>query len=220
MFSKAILPALAGTLFALLALATPFDGLTLSRRDVYVPETCTPLVYGAKTVAFGSVCATVENSDLKVVYTTNAGWTTNEVHVIVGTSKPTETAPGQFPYASGNGFCSTSGTIATHIAATSSTGASETGWGSGDCYDTKGNCAKFWTFHQQCRCPVVYNYEDTTTTTTIYRTTIITEKATYTVTFAPETKTETCANPSKGYTGQVTTTKAIPADWTPPAASK
>ncbi|KAK5173208.1 uncharacterized protein LTR77_003330 [Saxophila tyrrhenica] len=236
MHSPATLLALAGALFVLPTLASPLElDATLSRRDVFVATVCDPLVYGAKQVAFGSVCAGIQDGTLTVVYSTDSGWTINDVHVLVGTTTPTETAPGQFPYKSDNGFCTISGTratctipvqdswracdkdlyIATHIAATSSTGAAETGWGKGTCYDNKGNCAKYWTFTQRCQCPVVYEYEPAVTTSIVTYTT--TSQTVYTVTFADETSTASCNDPKKGATQRVTTTKPIPAGWTPPA---
>ncbi|KAF1971492.1 hypothetical protein BU23DRAFT_590685 [Bimuria novae-zelandiae CBS 107.79] len=236
-----VLSALAGALLAMPTAASPFDNpfAPLARRDVYVDNACTPLVYGATKIPFGTVCSTISSGTLTTVYTVNSGWTISDAHVQVGTAVPTKTAPGQFDYTIGNGACVVSGRtvtckiplkdewrccekdlyIATHISATHPTYGSQTGWGSGPCYDTKGNCAKYWTFTQHCRCPVVYEYEPATTTKTVTITT--TSEKVYTISFEPETKTETCTNPKPALTTpHVTTTKPIPADWTPPPGRK
>jgi hypothetical protein len=61
-------------------------------------------------------------------------------------------------------FCDKPLFVAIHVAATTPAGAHETGWGKGSCYDTKGNCAKYWTFNTACSCPVIYDFEPITTT--------------------------------------------------------
>lgn len=58
------------------------------------------------------------------------------------------------------------------------------------------------------------NVQSTVTITT-------TSEIVYTVSFPDETKTITCNDPSKPtVTPHVTTTKPIPADWTPPAKAE
>lgn len=130
-------------------------------------------MYGAKAVEFGSVCTEVADGTLTVRYSVLFGWTIQKVHVLVGTSVPTVTAPGQFPYSNGKGSCSISVLratcsfpvqdqwrgcekdlyLATHIAAINA-GKSQTGWSVGSCYDNKSNRAKYWKIRQSCRCPV------------------------------------------------------------------
>jgi hypothetical protein len=108
----------------------------------------------------------------------------DDVHIYIGTTQPTVAQPGQLPYGTHKGSCTKAGLTATcaipmkpewricdkplfiaiHVSATTPAGAHETGWGKGSCYDTKGNCAKYWTFNTACSCPVIYDFEPITTT--------------------------------------------------------
>jgi hypothetical protein len=117
-----------------------------------------------------------------VTYPTLTTGTYSDVRVYIGTSIPTDTAPGQFPYTLGKRLCSlsTDGTSATcsipikdswracdlplYIATHGSLTAG-TGWSAGTCYGKGGgNCAKYWTLNTKCQCPVVINYEPITST--------------------------------------------------------
>jgi len=67
------------------------------------PE-CQKLIVGQEE-SDGTVCLTVDGDNLIVTYSPVTGLTYDEVHVWIGTEKPEETAPGQFPYTSNNGYC-------------------------------------------------------------------------------------------------------------------
>lgn len=158
---------------------------SLNRRDTFVSHQCYDLVVGAtRSPDIGTVCADLMDGTLTITYSiTTAGWTFNSVHAWVGTSTPTSntpgTAPGKFPYTSNNGFCTISGSVATctvseipdswrsctgqlyivaHADVAGPTGIQQTAWDNGQCYDTKGNCAKYFTVKEQCECPIVYSY--------------------------------------------------------------
>jgi hypothetical protein len=175
-----------GFLLALSARASPFELASLESRDLYVDQqaTCQDVVYGATSIASGKTCVGIKDGLLTVTASVQQGWTLNQVHVLVGTSKPTLAIPGQFPYGTHKGSCTISGLQATcsipiqdawrvcgrslfivvHVDATNPAGSGQTGWGRGACYDTKGNCAKYFTFTTSCRCPVIYQYEPIVTT--------------------------------------------------------
>ena len=172
--------------------ASPFwaidaQGLGLVARDIFVPPTtCDPFVLGANQQNIGNVCVSISGGTLTVTYPTlsppNAY---TDIHVYVGTTAPTDSSPGHFPYTLGNGNCTignggTTATcsipvqsawrvcghqlfIATHAAVTYS-GSGQTGWGAGTCFDNAGNCAKYWTFNEQCVCPLVIDFFPITTT--------------------------------------------------------
>jgi len=190
--------ALVATLTVSSVVASPFQ--SLEARDVFVPSTtCDTLGYGATKIPFGTVCVGISTGTMTVQYNLDAGWTINNVHVLVSTAVPTITAPGQFPYQNGAG-CTVSGStatctfpiqnswrgcgttlyIATHVDASSAAAGQVTGWGLGTCYDNKGNCAKYWTFTESCICPVIYSYTPITSTSTSYTT--LTSTSTYYVT--------------------------------------
>ena len=46
----------------------------------------------------GEVTVAIEGDNLVVTYTTEHGWILTETHLYVGTSCPTKSAPGRFPY--------------------------------------------------------------------------------------------------------------------------
>ncbi|KAL2068853.1 hypothetical protein VTL71DRAFT_15191 [Oculimacula yallundae] len=172
--------------------ASPFD--IIDKRDVFVdPATCDPLVYGATAIPMGQVCVGISRGTLTIVYTVNAGWRINKVHAMVGPTFPTITAPGQFTYSSDKGTppactvasdgltttCSTQVQsawracdktlyIVTHAdVAGPGTIGGQTAWGKGTCYpDSKGNCAKYWTFTQRCICDLQIDFFPITYTTT------------------------------------------------------
>jgi hypothetical protein len=181
--------ALVGFLSALPTLASPFEVAKLDPRDLYVDTqaTCQDIVYGATSMASGQTCVGIKDGYLTVTANVQPGWTLDDVHILIGTVKPTLTTPGQFPYGSHKDSCTISGLqatcnipvqadwracdrplyIAVHVAATTPAGAHETGWGKGTCYDNKGNCAKYWTFTTRCSCPVIYEYEPIVTTVSV-----------------------------------------------------
>lgn len=175
---------LAATILAVTAVqASPFQ--SLDARDVFVdPATCDPLVYGATAIPMGQVCVGILDGTLSIVYTVNAGWSVNTVHALVGTTVPTITAPGQMTYSSDKGSppactlasnnltstctipvqsawrgCNKKLYIVTHASVTGpGTTGGETAWGKGTCYDSKGNCAKYWTFTEQCFCKLQIDF--------------------------------------------------------------
>lgn len=162
------------------------NNIGLDARDVFVPPTtCDPLVVGATAATMGQVCVGISSGTLTVVYTVNPGWTINKVHVLVTTATPTssQNVPGQFPYSSDKGTppaCTVSGDqktatcsipvqsswrgcgqtlyIVTHADVTASDATQQTAWGKGTCYDSKGNCAKYWTFTEQCVCTLEIDF--------------------------------------------------------------
>jgi hypothetical protein len=189
MISMSIKVALVGFLSALPTLASPFEVAKLEPRDLYVDTqtTCQDIVYGATSIASGQTCVGIKDGTLTVTANVQPGWTLDDVHILVGTAKPTLATPGQFPYGSHKGSCTISGLqatcnvpvqaawracdaslyIAVHVAATTPAGAHETGWGKGTCYDNKGNCAKYWTFTTSCSCPFIYEYKPIVTTVSV-----------------------------------------------------
>jgi hypothetical protein len=162
------------------------DIFALSARDVFVDSTtnCRDIVYGATSIASGKTCIGITEGTLTVTANVADGWVLDDVHIYVGTTQPTVAQPGQLPYGTHKGSCTKAGLTATcaiptkpewricakplfvaiHVAATTPAGAHETGWGKGTCYDTKGNCAKYWKFSTACSCPVIYDFEPITTT--------------------------------------------------------
>jgi len=192
MRSFAATAALASCALVTSTFASPLvgDGIQLlSARDVFVDSTsnCRAIVYGAKSEPSGNTCVGITEGTLTVTANVADKWVLKDVHILISTSEFTtasETSPGQFPYGIHKGSCIKSGLMATctipmrpewrlcdkplhvavHVAATTPTGASETGWGKGPCYDNKGNCAKYWTFNTACTCPVIYDFEPITTT--------------------------------------------------------
>jgi hypothetical protein len=176
----------AGFLLILSVLASPFEVTNLESRDLYVDQqvTCQDIVYGANSVPSGTTCVGIKDGLFTVTARISQGWTLKEVHVLVDTAKPTLAIPGQFPYGTHKGSCTISGLeatcsipiqaawracdqslfVAVHVAAINPSGAGETGWGRGLCYDSKGNCAKYWNFTPTCICPVIYQYEPIVTT--------------------------------------------------------
>jgi len=174
MFSRALLSAavilgMTGPLVS--AAATPNRAYSLLRRtDVptgVIPE-CQTLIVGQKATD-GQVCLTVSDGNLIVKYGPATDVTYEEVHVWVGTGVPPTTAPGQFPYTTGNGYCEivddgesaictipldkiegnlcdTTFSIATHADV-----GNETGWGDGDCIDSECHpWASYSTFKFDC----------------------------------------------------------------------
>jgi hypothetical protein len=144
----------------------------LSARDVFVgvASNCQDIVYGAKSIVSSKICIGIAEGTMTVTADVVDGWTLDEVHILVGLAKPTLATPGQFPYGTHKGSCVKNGLTATcsipiqsawrgcdktlyvavHVAATTPEGVEQTGWGRGVCYDTKGNCAKYWTFTTSC----------------------------------------------------------------------
>lgn len=144
-------------------------------------------------VSFGNVCVDVSSTSITVTYPTlPSGDSYSAAHLYLGTSAPTNSAPGQFPY---NSYCTVSGTSASctvplsalkfsltcsstlYVAAqadvTGSVGAG-TGWGGkqgtagvtnidASC-NPNANCARYWSFSVSCQCPVVTTYEAATCT--------------------------------------------------------
>jgi hypothetical protein len=173
--------------------ASPFSNSlgSLSARDLYVPiaTTCDDIVYGAKNTKLGTVCVGIVDGILTVNYGTISPYKYSTVHVYVGTTRPTDRAPGSFPYASDKGTppactISTDGTvascsipvqpswrqcgqtlfIATHASIVDGL-TSDTAWGAGTCFGgTGGNCAKYWTFDVQCYCKTTSTYPPVTYT--------------------------------------------------------
>ncbi|KAH7364043.1 hypothetical protein BKA65DRAFT_128481 [Rhexocercosporidium sp. MPI-PUGE-AT-0058] len=131
----------------------------------------------------GGTCVGISDGTLTINYTVNSGWAINKVHALVSTTVPTLAIPGQFPHASDKGTppaCTVAGNnltatctiplpsslrgcdrtlyIVTHADVTSTTVGGQTAWGAGKCYDTKGNCAKYWSFKEQCACPLEIDF--------------------------------------------------------------
>jgi hypothetical protein len=177
--------------------ASPFHSLdtrgsfSLDARDLFVPSTCSPLVYGATAVVMGNVCVGISGDSLTIIYTVNPGWTIDVVHALITTSIPTaaQDIPGQFPYSSDKGtppvcvisadkltstctipvqsawrVCGKTLYIVTHAGVTGPDTIAQTAWGKGPCYDAKGNCAKYWTFTEQCVCKLEIDYFPVTST--------------------------------------------------------
>jgi hypothetical protein len=178
---------LAGSTLLHSTLASPLadgDIFALSARDVFVDSTtnCRDNVYGATSLASGTTCIGITEGTLTA--SVAEAWVLDDVHIYIGTTQPTVAQPGQLPYGTHKVSCTKAGLTATcaipmkpewricdkslfvaiHVAATTPTGVQETGWGKGPCYDTKGNCAKYWTFSTACSYPVVYDFEPITTT--------------------------------------------------------
>ncbi|PVH72617.1 hypothetical protein DL98DRAFT_539063 [Cadophora sp. DSE1049] len=135
--------------------AAPIGSRELLRRtslptSIQSPQ-CQTLFVGQKGTD-GEVCLSVQNYSLMVEYTSVTDFLYNEVHLWIGVGTPPTTAPGQFLYTSGNGYCETAAggtsatcnipfidlpegnlcntefSIATHAAL-----GGETGWGDGTC---------------------------------------------------------------------------------------
>lgn len=195
----------------------------LSRRDTLVSHQCSDLVVGAtRSPDIGTVCVDLTGGAFTITYTiTTAGWTFNAVHAWVGTSVPTSTipgnAPGKFPYTSSNSFCTISGSVATctvspipdawrsctgnlwivaHADVTDPTGTQQTAWDNGQCYDTKGNCAKYFTVAEQCQCPILYSFEPITSSTTYLVTVVTTTTVSCSTTPDPRLTTTSCGDPN------------------------
>ncbi|KAK0114154.1 hypothetical protein ONS95_013656 [Cadophora gregata] len=156
--------------------ASPYFS-SLNARDLFVPSTtCDNFVVGATGTVLGQVCISVLDGILTVKYPPILPSTYTEVHVYVGTTAPTNRAPGSFPYSSAPGgacslaadnstatctipvqpswrVCGQTLYIATHAAIASPGTTGQTAWGAGTCFGgTGGNCAKYWTFQTQCFC--------------------------------------------------------------------
>jgi hypothetical protein len=174
--------------------ATPFyNSLAplINARDLYVPltSTCNDLGYGNNGIKVGKVCVGVSDGILTVNYGTISPFKYSSVHVYVGTTPPTDRAPGNLGYSSDKGAppactlgannatascsipvqntwrgCGKTLYIATHAAIESGT-SKETAWGLGTCFGgTGGNCAKYWRFDVQCFCKTTSTYDPVTYT--------------------------------------------------------
>lgn len=232
--------------------ASPFSGLDVRSSSGILArdlsgKSCASFVYGAKNTVVGEVCISVAGSTLTVQYPdlSATGGKYEDLHVIVQTTSISETAPGQFPYTYGKGQCSLSGTCSIPIedawracnlklyigihAGFSPDGVShETGWMEGPCIkpEKNGNCAKYFTFTTECKCPVVTKFEPVTTSVCVFCcmksiTTDISEQVVYVKTVY-ETHTATCTtipaevtaeascdDPKVGATKTVNSTKEI-----------
>lgn len=124
--------------------------------------------------SFGQVCVDITTASITVTYPTLAdGSTYTGAHLYLGSSAPTDSSLGQFPY---NKCCTSSGTTGSctvplteirlgdiscneklYIAAQPDVDGSNggTGWGNAgqgtvfDCRNPKSNCAKYWIFATQ-----------------------------------------------------------------------
>ena len=120
------------------------------------------LVAGQNMIA-GQVTVSNSASDLTVTYTTSNGWTMSEIHLYVGacalipTNKPGNPIPGQFPYSAtlstpaqqysftiplsalDSCFC-----VAAHAVVNSSNGGTQTAWGAGTRFVSRGNWATYF----------------------------------------------------------------------------
>ncbi|MCG3152794.1 MAG: hypothetical protein GEEBNDBF_02098 [bacterium] len=111
------------------------------------PANTTDLIAG-KHYDAGDIEVTNDGDNLYVRYTLAAGWTMSEAHLYVGTSLPSKTAPGQFPYKVSNlggvteytftvplsWECGTEIYLAAHAVVTDSSvggAGTQTGWGFG-----------------------------------------------------------------------------------------
>lgn len=121
---------------------------------------CTDLVIGQKDTG-KQICTSISGTSLIVSYPAVPGYPYSEVHVYLGTTPPSTTAPGQFPFTSGNGYCTVAadGSTATctipissfgtcggdYYIATHSAQGGETGWGKGQCInDSCHPWAMYW----------------------------------------------------------------------------
>ncbi|RGP77384.1 hypothetical protein FLONG3_4523 [Fusarium longipes] len=231
---------LAGAILATTSTVQAFPSLGgLAPRDVFVPPTtCKTFGVGSTFVSYGNVCVGVSDGMVTVTYPTlqTGTYSASQIHVYIGETAPTDTAPGQFPYTVDKNFCSISsdGTSATcripvkdswracdkqlYIATHGSLTAG-TGWGEGACYGKEngkgnGNCAKYWTFTTTCQCPVVIEYKPITSTTTCLTT--ITNVITSIVTPPPRATITGCNNPSAASPTTVTSTTTTSVDFTCP----
>jgi hypothetical protein len=159
--------------------ASPYLGAikSLESRDIFAPATtCDDFVYGSNNIYLGKICVSLVDGILTVNYPLITPAIYKEVHVYVGTTAPTDKAPGKFPYKYNNGYCNFAAGnvtatctipvdptwracdqtlyIATHAAIVSGT-SGDTAWGAGTCFGSGsylGNCAKYWSFQTQCFC--------------------------------------------------------------------
>lgn len=152
--------------------ASPFVS-SLNTRDLFVPsDTCNDIVLGAKATVIGRVCVSILDGTMVVNYGPISPYTYSDVHVYVGTTAPTNRAPGSFPYSSnpggacilGAGNLTSTCTIPVqsawrscgqkiYIATHASIAGGGTAWGAGPCFEgSTGNCAKYWNFFTQCFC--------------------------------------------------------------------
>jgi len=184
---------LLGAIFAITSVqASPYFG-GLRPRDASIQTVCTNLtlggtVEGTGIPTVGRVCLNISAGTAAVTYPTlTAPDAYTDIHVYIGTAPPTDHVASNFLYTLGNGKCiiSDAGTkatcsmpvdsswrqcdsllyLATH-AEVSYAGQSQTGWGSGHCFDSPdpANCANYWTVRIRCQCPVVTTYEAITST--------------------------------------------------------
>ena len=58
----------------------------------------TRTLWAGQTINVGTLTVEVIGTDLVVTFETTGGWYLTETHLYVGTSIPTKSAPGQFPY--------------------------------------------------------------------------------------------------------------------------
>ncbi|KAK6503745.1 hypothetical protein TWF481_008749 [Arthrobotrys musiformis] len=218
--------------------ASPYYGLNighskLQARDLYVdPSTCDDFVIGSTNNKAGQVCVGISGGVLNVAYGKLNGCTYSNVHVYVGTTAPTNRAPGSFPYSSDpGGICTLSADkttascpipvqsswqacektlyIATHGSVTCTSGGGQTGWGMGTCFDgSGGNCAKYWTFTTHCYCPSVSVFpQQYLTSTSIFTSTSTTAFLTSTtVTYTTSTTSEYPTSTTVTYTTSTTST--------------
>ncbi|KAH6874153.1 hypothetical protein B0T10DRAFT_587940 [Thelonectria olida] len=228
---------LGAMLAAMSVQASPGFGLT--RRSIFVSETCKDLVVGATQKKAGNVCVTISGGTATVTYTMTEPGTLTGVHVYLDTVAPTNRAPGLFPYQSPNKGCTIAADgrtatctipvkseweacnkvlyIATHADITSTT-VGGTGWGAGTCFDSAGgNCAKYWTFETSCGCPVEYVYDPIVSTTECVTVTTITNTLETTVTPSPSSTTQSCDDPNGSSTITIHTTTTTSIAFTCPA---
>ena len=60
--------------------------------------TLTRILWAGQNIPVGTLDVEIIDDDLVVTFTTLGGWTLTETHLYVGTSQPTKSAPGKFPY--------------------------------------------------------------------------------------------------------------------------
>lgn len=155
--------------------ATAIIGLTatlVNAEQRYNPTDVTPkcqTLYVSQKATNGQVCLSINNDNLIIKYLAVTGYSYSEVHVWIGVSVPPTTAPGQFPFTSGNGNCTVTNdkksatctiplskldgdlcdeelSITTHAALDG-----QTGWAGNKCIND--NChpwAKYFTFNFIC----------------------------------------------------------------------
>ncbi|KAF3484261.1 uncharacterized protein GIQ15_03585 [Arthroderma uncinatum] len=224
----------------------------LKPRDTVVSNQCSDLVVGAtKTPDIGSVCVALTSGQLSITYKIDVtGWTFNEVHAWVGTSAPTTTvpgaSPGQLPYTVANGKCIINSDktqvvctvspipsawrgcdgqlyIVAHADVTGpGSTTSQTAWDNGQCFDSKGNCAKYFKVNRECQCPVEIDYFPVTSTslsTSIYPSTSTTTYTTSTISTYTTSTTVTFETQSESTTTITSVTSSVIITTPPPTTT-